>query len=126
MRHLACTRTLSFTKGGEAAREIVVGVGTPYEPTQTLGGERFAGCTVCLGSPQSLHEVYAGDPLHALGLAIVSADAYLTAMAELGELRWPDGRRYDAKRDNPLAARLPLRCVGEALAEIARKPVTRA
>ena len=126
MRTLACSRALSFAKEGESARDIVVGVGMPYEPEQSLGGERFAGCAVCLGSPQSLHEVYAGDALHALGLALVSIDAFLTALCEAGELRWPDGRRYDARRDNALAARLPFRCVSEALAELARKRVTRA
>lgn len=126
MRELACSRALSFAREGDGAREIVVGVGVPYEPTQSLAGQRFAGCAVCLGSPQSLYEVYAGDPLHALGLAFVSIDAFLTALSDLGDLRWPDGRRYDAKRDNALAARLPIRCVSEALAQLARKRATRA
>ena len=126
MRELVCSRALSFTTEGDGAREIVVGVGAPYEPSQSHAGERFAGCAVCLGSPLSLHEVYAGDALHALGLAFVSIDTYLTALSEMGDLRWPDGRRYDAKRDNALAARLPIRCVSEALAQLARKRATRA
>jgi len=127
MRELVCARSLSFAKEGDAAaREIVVGVGSPYEPAPSPGGQRFAGCTVCLGSPRTLHEVYAADPLHALGLALRSIDAYLAAMSEMGELRWPDGRRYDAKRDNPLATSASFRCVSEALADAAKGRITRA
>ncbi len=112
---LLCARGLVFAKRGEPAREIVVGVAAPHAP-----GERFAVCRVCLGDPLSLHEVYAADALGALGAALAAIDGYLARLAELGDLAWPGGRRYDAGRDAAVPARAAIRPVSDAIGRATR------
>lgn len=110
---LMCKREFRFVRRGQAeARTLVVGITAPFDaPTPT--GETF-GCVVSfLGGDESRHEVYGLDAMAAIGTALASIDTYLASMANLGELTWADGRKYQPERESAFAAARLMKDVGD-------------
>lgn len=95
------TFTLIIKTSGNK-QEIKVGIGEPYFPAKALGLEEFAGCQVHTGTMDAgQHEVYGVDKLQALCNGLTSIDFFLKAMANQGDLFWPNGNMYNPKLEAP-------------------------